>query len=1377
MKKKLLALILVLMMCLSVLPLPAFADGGDIQVTFTYSKENAIEIPPQTLTVSAGLAYSYGIGDEATQDPTVLDAVVAAHVEKYKEAFTAETADDYMNASLSTVFEDTGYAGHVINSEYSSDYASEAVLKNGDRVDTFLYSASYGDYYASFFQEDIIVKSLLADVGTPLSFTAKGFYLMSFGEATLFPLTELSIGTVGEDGTFTDKGIVTGADGSFSVSFDTAGTYVLATKGAWGATPVVPAWCIVTVNASMSPEEQAEYIRQDKEALTLPAEAIGNLILPVMGASTKTTISWASSDPAVISVDGTVIKQAAQQEVTLTATIRCGKAEPQTKEFAVTVPALSAEEITAKMTAAKKALTAAALAPVEYSGLDGGSYPYEGSVPVDTNILTKARGLVDNAAPGVKVSLAQDFTSNTYFSETGEITYPESYGTYYADISFVLSFGSEEDVAVKVFSIKIPKRATTKAEDFAAEMAKVTEAIVLNGQEAANVTASLKLPVGSSFGIEIDWSSNHPAIEIQTGSSSSTGRLHKVTRPALGEGDAAVTLTAAFDYGEWSKAHGSCEAGPMPDLAERSLSFIVTVPAYTAEEWQALKEEVDAALDTAVIKVFGVHGDLDPAADLTAVTENLMLPNISGFTTVWTSGHPNITAPTYSTGKAVVTRPLDQDTTGTVTLSLTKNGYTATKDVTITVKARTAQELADNIAARLIRDGIGSDGNSPWFAANLGAYAAQNPDKPTLTQEQKDSYVSYIIKTAKGKLTDAATLSKAIISLKALGIDASKLVTAEGTELNLIESLTALVDDTAAQAGKKGAYDIYTLPYVLIALQQDESYATQEQLDNLIASALLQKVGESAWGYDGVAPVALALAPYYESNPEVKEALDNVTSVEYLATYQGDTGAMGTSKPNANSTGLALMGLAALGKNPADYVKNGNSLLDGLLLLSNEKNDYFLYSDKENASATEQGLRGLLSAIGFTTAGEAYRLYDFSANESNPAEESWLGSPVSLSVIPSDAAIKVTAGGTKQTPVSAGLYDLLKGDYSYAISKDGYQETTGTFTVSEEDATTHASQKMSFSLLPNESSEAAEISVQVYVKIHDAGACGNSYTYKNNSSAYSDLAGTPITLSLKKGSSVFLALHEALTQAGIDYSEKSYGYIDQIGDLSEFDHGANSGWLYRVGSVTPNVGCRDYTLNQNSTVTWFYTDDYQNEYGSEEWVETPVAPVFPFVDVEGHWARNAIHYVYDNDLFAGVSTTEFAPEDFMNRAMVWTILHRMEGNDIKTDTEWYQAAQAWAMDENITDGTNPFEAVSRQQFATLLYRYAKTKGYDVSKTGALDAFTDAQETGDYAQEAMQWAVGGGLIQGRTATTLSPNGTTTRAEAATMLMRFQTLVIK
>ena len=184
-------------------------------------------------------------------------------------------------------------------------------------------------------------------------------------------------------------------------------------------------------------------------------------------------------------------------------------------------------------------------------------------------------------------------------------------------------------------------------------------------------------------------------------------------------------------------------------------------------------------------------------------------------------------------------------------------------------------------------------------------------------------------------------------------------------------------------------------------------------------------------------------------------------------------------------------------------------------------------------------------------------------------------------------------------------------------------------------------------------------------------------------------------------------------------------------------------------------------------------------------VEQGAAPELPFTDVvDGAWYAEAVRYAYENGMMNGISATEFGPDLTTSRAMIVTMLHRLEGEPAVDDqtafgdvdgASWYGEAVRWAAANGIVTGVTdttfaPDNAITREQMAAILYRYAQFKGYDVSASADLGAYADAAQVSAYATAAMQWANASGLITGVTDTTLEPKGSATRAQVATILMR-------
>lgn len=176
-----------------------------------------------------------------------------------------------------------------------------------------------------------------------------------------------------------------------------------------------------------------------------------------------------------------------------------------------------------------------------------------------------------------------------------------------------------------------------------------------------------------------------------------------------------------------------------------------------------------------------------------------------------------------------------------------------------------------------------------------------------------------------------------------------------------------------------------------------------------------------------------------------------------------------------------------------------------------------------------------------------------------------------------------------------------------------------------------------------------------------------------------------------------------------------------------------------------------------------------------------------FTDINISWARNGIEYLANNGILFGITNTKFSPYTTLNRAMVVTVLYRLEGcpsslsvskfSDVRNPNVYYYDAVNWAGAKGIVTGYDdgefkPSLAVTREQLVTFMYRYAKYKGFDTRySSGALSQFSDRDSISTYAQIPMKWAVTQGIINGLSTTSIAPRYNSNRAQAATIFYRF------
>ena len=246
-----------------------------------------------------------------------------------------------------------------------------------------------------------------------------------------------------------------------------------------------------------------------------------------------------------------------------------------------------------------------------------------------------------------------------------------------------------------------------------------------------------------------------------------------------------------------------------------------------------------------------------------------------------------------------------------------------------------------------------------------------------------------------------------------------------------------------------------------------------------------------------------------------------------------------------------------------------------------------------------------------------------------------------------------------------------------------------------------------------------------------------------------------------------ILIHNASLTSGVDEKGENYEPVYVSGTLTVRSGGSGSS-----GGTASGGGSAGGSESEEQ-------DETQTAAGTTR-------PAASFSDVScSDWYFGDVSFVVEKGLFNGVSDSEFSPGTSMTRAMLATVLHRLAGSpqaaggaafsDVPAG-QWFSEAVAWASANGIVNGYSAelFGAnddVTREQIAVLFYRYAGLKGYDVSLTADISAFADAGSVSDWAREAVAWANAAGLISGRSATSLAPLESATRAEVAAIMRRF------
>ena len=355
--------------------------------------------------------------------------------------------------------------------------------------------------------------------------------------------------------------------------------------------------------------------------------------------------------------------------------------------------------------------------------------------------------------------------------------------------------------------------------------------------------------------------------------------------------------------------------------------------------------------------------------------------------------------------------------------------------------------------------------------------------------------------------------------------------------------------------------------------------------------------------------------------------------------------------------------------------------------------------------------------------------------------------------------------------------------YTITVKNDGHG------TASATPPSAKAGEKITLTATPNSGYRFAGWTSSDNITFANAGSKQTTFTMLDRN--------VTITANWKKkssGGSVFFWDLKFDTNGGSDIdtvTEWEYSTIDLDEYVPEKEGYKFVGW-YADEDLTKKID--EVYLTQDTTVyaKWEKIEEEVPEE-PEEVEETEETEPISFLDVkESDWFYEAVSYAVENGLMSGMSEDIFAPNTPLTREMLAVVLYNVEGQpesteantftDVKGDM-WYTDAILWANENGIVAGYDNGaygvgDLITREQFATILYRYAQFKGYDTTQGGmAVREFSDYENISDYARPAMAWAVNAGIMGGMDDGTLMPQGKATRAEAATMLMNFCENIVK
>lgn len=773
-------------------------------------------------------------------------------------------------------------------------------------------------------------------------------------------------------------------------------------------------------------------------------------------------------------------------------------------------------------------------------------------------------------------------------------------------------------------------------------------------------------------------------------------------------------------------------------------------------------------------------------------------------TAEYTKGEKDITEGYIECGESGVTL-VKQNTTQstaseTLTLRLTdERGNSLRKPITINIypSENAARSLMDKIAAKY------ANKSDEWVVFDMSVYERLGFGANTT---DKNGYLNSTVNVLSKENTDVNTRVKAEIIFAAAGIDSTAL-TAYGSETRF--------SNAEKLAASSLSTSIYNAPWILLAEEAGKTELSDEQRAAMIAAVTNTTVENGMFFYewdgfkyydpDTTATAITALARFYTSNESAAEFIDK--AIAGLGSVQADNGSFG----NVNSDAMVVIGLASMGVDPARdprFVKDGGSLADAILLYANDRGDGFVsYGDAD--LATEQGFRALIVLEQMKSLGEGagFNVYTLKAADG-------------AAVVPEIPPTSYTAS------TDAGLKE--EGSDEGAGSDSGSSSGSTKINVSLKVLDDSSSEWLSTSMSVSKGSTAADLIEKAFsnagitaVGIRDGYI--KSITKDGVTLGEFDKGDYSGWMYKINGKSPSVGITSYKLEAGdliTVYYTKDYRKDESSSKWSGGGSGSSSG-VYTVKFVTGDetesdsvTVLKNGTADKPSTPTregfvfegWFTDKELTKPYDFSQKVTSNVTLYAKWTKAEtnsssgkgfgdvpsGAWYESAVNYAAGCGLMNGVSADSFAPEANVTRAMFVTILYRFSGSpaankadfaDVADDT-WYTEAVAWAVANEIANGVSgtefaPDENITREQLATLIYRYARSAGYDVSvgeDTNIL-SYTDYSEMSEYAIPAISYVVGAGIMNGKSDAEFAPKDTATRAEIAAVVMRFAKLAVK
>lgn len=840
-----------------------------------------------------------------------------------------------------------------------------------------------------------------------------------------------------------------------------------------------------------------------------------------------------------------------------------------------------------------------------------------------------------------------------------------------------------------------------------------------------------------------------PASGIQTVTLSAT----------LTRGDA--TAYRSFDIRVWSQAELDKEAAKseLQKLVERLDGTVTLTPEYgrdTNVNTMLSTKLGDSSIAVSVSKVEEVYGGAGIAADGT-ITYFYADPN---------------------------TTPLVHNGSYNVTFALSKAGATETLQVPVVIGwdvQRVRDTISAEITSRLTTEGLCAAGDDPnlltqdltlpkvidgkrwalisWTSSDPTAIAVSDKNQQT-ADTLFDPYVGVVkTPTQDTTVTLTATVTFQLTDAQEQTVTVSKVftVTVKGQQTNVREQLLAKLDAGFASYG--GLRDAVTgLPLT----QRDGKYLAANDIHfpttrDFGVDGKYTPVTITSSDADTIAPPDVnnaARAEVYRPLPgeAAKDVTVTVTLTDTDSGVSASRSFLIAVQPLTQQeidAELALM--AAVKAHYFDGIRNANTDAKNILTDLHAFREVYLNADGQLVwvyDIADQTNRGIVPvAMDGWTESEQWRLF----RSTDP------------DVISHENLLVTRAAGDKTVTVSSELSSETLGKYAarYPDNKDFQALSCQPVSV---ELTVPGTEPVTPTPVDPTPVEPDHKALSVTFQLHTD----------------TEMWITPSVIGdLPEGTTAMDVFRQVLTANGYSYEAKG-SYVQAVikpdgTKVAEFSKGPNSGWVFRVNGEFPDVAMQDCRLSDGDVIEVFFTADYMDEPGM----------FLPFTDVTNHWAYSAIKRVYTRGWMVGMDEKTFAPDQQLSRAMLAVILYAMAGEPAVTGESpftdvpagcWYTDAIVWAAQNGIVcgfgDGTfRPNAAVTRAQAAVMLYGYAAFTGADVTARADLSAYSDAGQIPAWAMDAMQWANARRLIVGRDSSHLAPNGGATRAEMAAILSAY------